>query len=211
MHWCEWFKNRSCKGCFVKEANRLSHPSARPAFKQTMFGTLNALSCCSTSCHFWRQVPHFTTETAVWQHAGYGAKPNAGNMKQYNIKNQYLKQRQCRSIPNNSLSTCIYQINSMISVYIDTFKKNKFIYIYTYIYIWHIYRLQTNIYTFLFWQLDCWFFPLHPRMLKAMLSQKPSTSRPKHCNSCHWWPGPEYVGRSGGLEMILIKQHILYT
>ena len=132
MHWCEWFKNRSCKGCFVKEANRLSHPSARPAFKQTMFGTLNALSCCSTSCHFWRQVPHFTTETAVWQHAGYGAKPNAGNMKQYNIKNQYLKQRQCRSIPNNSLPTCIYQINSMISVYIDTFKKNKFIYIYIY-------------------------------------------------------------------------------
>ena len=48
---------------------------------------------------------------------------------------QYLKQRQCRSIPNNSLSTCIYQIeiNSMISVYIYTFKKNTHVYIYIYI------------------------------------------------------------------------------
>ena len=199
MHWCEWFKNRSCKGCFVKEANRLSHPSARPAFKQTMFGTLNALSCCSTSCHFWRQVPHFTTETAVWQHAGYGAKPNAGNMKQYNIKNQYLKQRQCRSIPNNSLSTCIYQINSMISVYIDTFKKNKFIYIYTYIYISDISIGFKQIYTpFCFGSWIVGFFRCIPGCSKRCFHKNHRLPGPNIATPVTGDQGPSMLG---GLEV----------
>ena len=120
---------------------------------------------------------------------------------------QYLKQRQCRSIPNNSLSTCIYQIkkkNSILSVYIDTFKKNTHIYIYL-TFLWasnkyiHPFVLAVELLVFSVASQDAQSdaftktidFQAQTLQLLSLVTR-----------------GFGYVGRSGGLEMILIKQHI---
>ena len=70
---------------------------------------------------------------------------------------QYLKQRQRRSIPNNSLSTCIYQIeinSKHIHIYIYI---QKYVYIYIYVYISDK-SIGFKKYTPILLQLDCYCF-----------------------------------------------------
>ena len=135
VDWCTDANDskQKCKGWMMRRQTTFP-PSARPAFKQTMFGTtLNALSCCSTSCHFWRQVPQINYTDSRYDNMQVTEQSQiSGNMKQYNIKNNI----------SNSNSVVPFQItvylhvytklkkNSILSVYIDTFKKNTYIYIY---------------------------------------------------------------------------------